>query len=67
MEVKSGGACKKHAALDNLLSVRDFSIELALVLNVHARVERGRISYLPVYSAMFIEHDPLSRKLIYDL
>lgn len=67
IEVKSGSEYKKHAALDNLMSVRDFAIESAMVLNVDATAELGRVSYLPVYSAMFIEHDPLSRKLIYEL
>lgn len=67
LEVKSGGGYRKHAALDNLMSVRDFDIESARVLNVNADVETGIVSYLPVYSTMFMEHDPLAGKLIYAL
>ena len=67
IEVKSGKAYKNHTALDNLMAVRDFAIESAMILDVDATVERGRISYLPVYSTMFMEHDPLSQKLIYEL
>lgn len=67
IEVKSGRAYKNHAALDNLMSVRDFAIESAMVLGVDARAEVGRVSYRPVYSTMFIEHDPISQKLIYEL
>ena len=67
LEVKSGKAYKNHTALNNLMAVRDFAIESAMVLDVDATVELGRISYLPVYSTMFMEHDPLPQKLIYDL
>jgi len=67
LEVKSGNDYKRHGALDNLMAVRDFAIESAHVLNTNAVVERGPVSCLPVYSTMFIEHDPLSSPLIYEL
>lgn len=67
IEVKSGSEYKHHAALNNLLAVKDFSVDSARVLNVAAVVELGKISYLPIYSTMFIEHDPFAKKLIYEL
>ena len=51
VEVKSGKSYKRHVALDNLLSVKDYDFFEAIVLcNANVFHERGRV-YLPIYAA----------------
>lgn len=54
VEVKSGAYSRKHAALDKLLSVKNYSIERALVLHRGNVASENRIDYLPVYMASFL-------------
>lgn len=54
VEVKSGKYSRKHAALDKLLAVRNYSIEQALVLHRDNVAVDGRITYLPIYLAAFL-------------
>ena len=55
IEVKSGGSYRSHAALDNALGVRGYTIDRALVL-AETNVERcGRVLYLPVFCAAFLD------------
>lgn len=49
VEVKSGASSKKHAGLDNLLGVRNFGIEQAIVLHMGNVEEDGKVLYLPLY------------------
>lgn len=65
IEVKSGRDFRSHRALDNVLAVGEYRLSGARVLCVSPTVERGRISYLPVYATMFIRRDPLPDKWIY--
>ncbi len=65
IEVKSGRDFRSHRALDNVLAVGEYRLSGARVLCVSPTVERGRISYLPVYATMFIRRDPFPDKWIY--
>ena len=67
IEVKSGAGYRKHAALDNVMAVKEFGISAARVLNGEAAAELGKVSYLPVYSTMFFERNVLPDKLVYDI
>ena len=67
LEVKSGAGYRKHAALDNVMAVKEFGISAARVLNGEAAAELGKVSYLPVYSTMFFERNSLPDKLVYDI
>ncbi len=55
IEVKSGKDYKKHSALSNLLSNKDYGIDEAIVFS-NANLEReGKILYLPIYMVMMLE------------
>ena len=54
LEVKSGKDYKVHSAISNVSSNPEYDIREAYVLancNIH---QEGKITYLPVYMAMFI-------------
>ena len=66
IEVKSGRDFKSHAALDNLMGVREFAIPEAWVVNPNVKVAReGKLLYLPIYFLMFLNHNPFDRPMIY--
>lgn len=55
VEVKSGKTYKRHSALNKLLNVENYGIDSAIVLyEGNVRIE-GKISYLPVYFASFLD------------
>ena len=68
IEVKSGKDYRRHSALNNLLTNRNYEIEEAVVFS-SANLERdGKILYLPIYMAMFFERKkPLNAKISLDL
>lgn len=67
LEAKSGTDCRKHAALDNLMAVDEWSLEEALVL-CRENVERsGATTYLPWYAAAFLKQDALPASFIVEL
>ncbi|MEI3548848.1 MAG: hypothetical protein V8Q09_11235 [Adlercreutzia sp.] len=54
LEVKSGGSYRTHAALDNALRVKEYTIDRAIVL-AETNIEReGDILYAPIFLAGFI-------------
>lgn len=56
VEVKSGKDYTVHSALNNLLAVPDYHIASGLVLSNAREVRReGKVTYMPVYYAMFID------------
>lgn len=64
IEAKSGADCRKHAALDNLMAVGEWSLEEAVVLcheNVH---QVGSITYMPWYAVAFLKQDALPETFI---
>ena len=65
MEVKSGKDYKRHSALNNVLADANYQIQEAFVLNNENVQKEGKITYLPIYMAMFIEPVKLPEKFIY--
>ena len=56
VEVKSGKDYAFHLALNNILSNAEYNIPEAIVIcNDNVRVD-GKVVYLPVYMAMFLQH-----------
>ncbi len=61
IEVKSGKDYSTHSALDNLLTTPDYGVKSALVLSNSREIRTdGKVTYLPVYSVMFINADEVS-------
>lgn len=55
IEVKSGKDYEIHRAMDNILSMKEYSIEKGIVLSNEREIrKKGKIVYLPIYFAMFI-------------
>ncbi len=64
IEVKSGKDYYVHSALSNILEVKEYNISQAFVLNNDREIRtRNGITYLPVYSVMFLKNNNL-RQLI---
>lgn len=55
VEVKSGKDYTYHRALSNIMDCREYDITEALVLNNENVSTDGKITYLPVYMAMFLK------------
>ena len=64
-EVKSGKDYKRHNALHNVLADNNYPIDEAIVLSNENMDRVGKITYAPVYMAMFIAPDALPERLIY--
>ena len=59
IEVKSGKDYEKHSALDNVMASREYGIEEAYVFtNDNVKVD-GKLTYFPIYMAMFLQDDPI--------
>ena len=59
IEVKSGKDYYVHSAINNVLSVDDFSINEAVVFsNANLRTE-GKITYYPIYMSTFLYDDTI--------
>lgn len=54
IEVKSGKNYKRHSALNNVLDVKNYGIDQAIVLCEDNVSVAGKIVYLPVYMVAFI-------------
>ncbi len=67
IEVKCGKHYERHHALTHLVSDADSRIGEALVFDADAFKEKGGISYLPIYMAMFLEPPQLPEKMIYEI
>lgn len=64
IEVKSGKDYYVHSALSNILEVKEYNISQAFVLNNDREIRtKNGITYLPVYSVMFLKNNDL-RQLI---
>ena len=67
IEVKSGKDYKRHNALRNVLADGNYPINEAIVLS-NENVERvGKITYAPVYMAMYVAPDSIPEKLVYKI
>ncbi len=67
VEVKSGKHYKRHRALAHLLSDSEYDIPEAIVLNDDALKVEGKVRYMPVYMAMFLQKDVFPEKMIFDI
>jgi len=57
IEVKPGGAFKRHAALDNVMNVANYALDEAFVF-ARTNVERnGCYTYFPIYMAEFLQKE----------
>lgn len=59
IEVKSGKDYQKHSALDNVMAVTDYEIQEAIVFTNDNVKTDGRVTYYPIYMAMFLQDDPV--------
>lgn len=56
IEVKSGKDFKRHRALDKFVDNDDYHIKKAILLSNSGNVERiGKVVYMPIYYAMFLQ------------
>lgn len=60
IEVKSGKDYEKHSALTQALKKEAFHMENAIVFTNENVMEKGRISYLPIYMVMFLKEKEIS-------
>ena len=67
VEAKSGKRHKAHAALDNLLGNDGYGVESAIVLSDYNSAQGPKVHYLPVYLAMFLEHDQMPDDAVFKL
>ena len=67
IEVKSGKHYKRHRALTHLLSDPEYDFPEAIVFDDDALKVEGRIRYMPIYMAMFLQKDVFPDKMIYDI
>ncbi len=64
IEIKSGKDYQRHAALNNIMSDKNYGKKAYLLYN--GNVESvGNIIYLPIYMLMFIEKEPEQTPIIY--
>lgn len=68
IEVKSGKDYKKHNALSNLLSNKEYQIDNAIVLSNNNISRNNKVLYLPIYMIMMFKSKEFkSNKLTLDL
>ncbi len=67
IEVKSGEGWNRHKALDNVLGVREWNLDEALVLCKGNVSRRGSVTYLPLYMTMFLEPETMPSSLVYEV
>ncbi|MCD7717678.1 MAG: DUF4143 domain-containing protein [Lachnospiraceae bacterium] len=60
IEVKSGKDYEKHSALTQALKKETFHMENAIVFTNENVMEKGHISYLPIYMVMFLKEKEIS-------
>lgn len=67
VEVKSGNDYKKHKALDNVMSVREWKFGACYVLCKGNICKDANVIYLPWYLVMFIKQSELPDSLKYEI
>jgi len=55
IEIKSGKDYEKHSALNNVMDISEYGIQHAVVFNTGNVKAEGRITYYPIYMAMFLQ------------
>lgn len=64
IEVKSGKDYNRHSALNNVLSISNYSVEEAFVLSNYNVSVVDKIVYYPIYMLMFIKEDAVKMPTI---
>ena len=67
LEAKSGSDCEKHAALDNLMAVSEWSLDEAVVICRDNVKQSGSVTYLPWYSIAFLKQEALPGSFIVEI
>lgn len=67
LEIKSGKEYRKHKALDNILSVSEWSFRKAMVFCRDNIQSEGKIIYLPWYMIMFVKPHEQPESMIYKI
>lgn len=57
LEIKSGKSYNRHSALNNVMSISNYSIEQAFVFSNNNVELKDNITYYPIYMIMFLEND----------
>lgn len=67
IEVKSGKDYKVHRALSNIMDCGEFNLNRALIFNNSNLKVEGKLTYAPIYMAMFLKQEIKDEDSIYKL
>lgn len=67
IEVKSGKDYKVHRALSNIIDCGEFNLNRALIFNNSNLKVEGKLTYAPIYMAMFLKQEIKDEDSIYKL
>ena len=67
MEVKSGKDYKVHRALSNIMDCGEFNLNRALIFNNSNLKVEGKLTYAPIYMAMFLKQEIKDEDSIYKI
>ncbi len=67
IEVKSGKDYKVHRALSNIMDCGEFNLNRALIFNNSNLKVEGKLTYAPIYMAMFLKQEIKDEDTIYKI
>lgn len=67
IEVKSGKDYKVHRALSNIMNCGEFNLNRALIFNNSNLKVEGKLTYAPIYMAMFLKQEINDEDSIYKI
>ena len=67
LEIKSGKDYHRHAALDNILSNKEWKLPEGLVFCTGNIEKSDKITYLPLYMIQFLKQDKLPESLVVEV
>lgn len=67
IEVKSGKDYKVHRALSNIMDCGEFNLNRALIFNNSNLKVEGKLTYAPIYMAMFLKQEISDEDSIYKI
>ncbi len=67
IEVKSGKDYKVHRALSNIMDCGEFNLNRALIFNKSNLKVEGKLTYAPIYMAMFLKQEIKDEDSIYKI
>lgn len=65
IEIKSGNDYKRHKALDNLLSIKEYALKEGIVFSKGNLQREDKILYLPFYMIMFFKKENMLDKIVF--